>query len=565
MRSVPRCAGALLVVLLFALPQPSSGQPMRGRMRVLVPTFAVEDGAASRVGQRLAETVRRHIDDMSTHVSVDPREVRDALRKADRREEDMDCVRWRQLGYVIKADLVLCGSVTAAGQVAATFASPTGDATFAVPPFALESEEAAARQVVTAFGQFIDQIAKAYYCAEAIGNESWKQALTQCTAAVESNPTMVGAQYHLASALIRLDRVEEALAAYERVIALDPMHQDALLGAGVAASRLGQTELSKRRLDEYLTLNPGDEQVRISVASRLATEGDPLAALQLTEAALQRPDAGAMTYRYAGHFAIAAALRVQERQPAGADQDQAMRRLLETALAHYAAAAERGAAPDETTARSTMQALVRLGRAAEAVTVGEQAIERFPADVSVWSLYADALREMKRPRDALAALDRVAELAPDQPRIGARRALLLIELGRPRDAVAAARQSIDRGEIDAASIESIAQTFVGFVTRMNPLQHEQAVSYLDAARQLGKSERTIGMINHVHGYVLYRRGEQLAKPATRASAAEALPVFQMALNLLQSATGYTDQVENRRAMIKAVQQYIEIQQALMRR
>jgi hypothetical protein len=145
--------------------------------------------------------------------------------------------------------------------------------------------------------------------------------------------------------------------------------------------------------------------------------------------------------------------------------------------------------------------------------------------------------------------------------------MLLIELGRPQDAVAAARQSVERNEIDAAAIESIAQTFVVAATRRSatPGQRAVAITYLESARQLGRSERTIGMINHVHGYLLMQQGEEVAGPGTAASAAASLPVFRMALQLLQSADGYPDQAANRAQAIERTQRFIEIQELLIRR
>lgn len=559
---------SVAALLLIVLPPVAEAQEaIGGRMRVLVPSLEGVDRSTERFGQRLADRLRREIDGMTTHVSVEPRQVRDALRQLGVREEDVDCLGWRQLAPRINAGLVLCGRVGTGNEVTASFISADEGATFDVPAFVAQNEAEAATRVVAAFGEFIAQIEAAYVCAESIQMEAWSEAEQRCRRAVGLNPRLVSAQYHLASALIRLDRVEEALDGYERVVELEPVHVEALLGAGVAASRLGRQELSMEYLDRYLELNPDDEQVLLSVATRLANGGDAQGALRLVESALERGDAAASTYRYAGHFAMAAGLRLQESGPAADVPREDVFRLLQSALDHYAEAERRGAEPDATVLRSSMVALSRLGRTDEAIAMGERATQEAPDSVANWSTYADVLRDGGRHADALAALDRVAALDPDFPRVGARRAMLLIELGRPQDAAAAARQSIDREEIDASAIESIAQTFVVAATRrpQTPDGRREAIANLEAARLIGRSERTIGMINHVHGFLLMQEGETIAQPNTRQSAEASLSVFRMALNLLQSADGYPDQAENRRQAIERTQRFIEIQEIILRR
>jgi tetratricopeptide (TPR) repeat protein len=75
--------------------------------------------------------------------------------------------------------------------------------------------------------------------------------------------------------------------------------------------------------------------------------------------------------------------------------------------------------------------LLISGRAAEALTQAETAIELSPDYARGHLLRGEALLVLGRPAEALAALDRAAELQPeDRPRIGIFRARALSALGR---------------------------------------------------------------------------------------------------------------------------------------
>src|SRR5690606_699044 len=107
-----------------------------------------------------------------------------------------------------------------------------------------------------------------------------------CESALEVVPNSTAALYGKATALLRLERPEEALTTYEQLLAVDANHQDALLGAGLAASQLEQSDEAFGFYSRYLELNPGNVAVRMTVASRIANTGDVVSAYRVLEPAI---------------------------------------------------------------------------------------------------------------------------------------------------------------------------------------------------------------------------------------------------------------------------------------
>src|SRR5690606_36760069 len=258
-----------------------------GRYRVLVPALAPEAGAKDNFGKDVANKVRDALDDFSTHAPVDNKVLRDALKRFGLKEDDLrDCIKARQLAVQINAELVMCGSYQVANgtmQVASKFVVPTTGEEFEVAAFSATKADEAATQVASAFQAYLDQLKLAVFCHDELQRQAWAEAVDRCGAVVAANPASPSAQYNVASALMNLDRNEEALAAFEKAIEINPVYQDAVLAAGVVAAKLGQSQKSEDYLHEYLALNRGGQQVRLKIAADVAQAGDPRGALALIE------------------------------------------------------------------------------------------------------------------------------------------------------------------------------------------------------------------------------------------------------------------------------------------
>jgi tetratricopeptide (TPR) repeat protein len=559
----------LAVVALLALLSPIAAvrpaAAQQSRMRVLVPSFQVTN-PRSRAGAQLADHVRRQINAMATHAPADGRAIRDALRKFDLREEQMTCTQWMQLASQIEASLVLCGTLDeATGRVAARFVNLAGDA-FEVPEFTMQSPEQAAQQVVQAFGTYTRQLALVTFCYEHVQSQSWTQALDACDQALQLNPNSVSAHYQRGSTLTHLDRTEEALDAFRTVLRLDPLNQDAMLHAGILAAKLERQDESQDYFRRYLELNPGNVQVRLTIATDLANAGDPAGALRLVEDAMNDPEASGTLWEYAGHFAMNAGIKVSEASAPGATSEEA-NRFFRAAIRHYGEAMQRrGDSVDVAVYGRLMMAHHRTGDLQRALEYGRQATTRTADDAQTWLVYADVLSSANRLNDALQAFDRAAAINPNLPNIAARKTMMLLEAGRLSDAVAAARSGVQRGDIQGDVVENLSQrmTQMGF-QQAQAGRFEQALPYYAAAREIGRTSRSLGMANFFHGYTLIRQGEPIIKQGNNAAAGRrAKPLFEEAKRLLENAGGYSEQAANRAQLLQQVQQFIDVADALIK-
>lgn len=552
--------------LLFADAVPAAAQ-VQSRMRVLVPAFVNAQGKEADDGDKLAEEIADQINQMPTHAPADEKEIKNALKKYSLKESEMDCIKWVQLAAQTQvAALVLCGTLDDQSHaVTASFRPVGGGDAFEVQQFSMQTPEQAAQQVVQAFETYTRQLALVVYCNDYINSQSWQQALDNCNQAVELNPKSVSAHYARGSALMNLDRNEEAFDAYRKVLELEPIHQDAMLAAGILASKLGRHDVAQQYFTEYLALNPGDDNVRLTIAHRLANEGDPAGALRLVEDVANAPDASASLREYAGHFAMNAALGIQQDSgPANGNTDEAAA-YFEKAITHYRAAVEmKGDSADATVLRNLMLAYKNVGNQEQALAIGQRATTNSD-DAQAWLVYSDVLREAGRTEEAIAAMDRAGQLDPNLSGIAYRKAVMLLEQGELQQALAAAKAGIAANQVPADQAENLAQQMAlrGFQTTQAG-RPEASMPFFAAAREIGKSERTVAMINFFNGYALIKQADPMLRTATTAAPArQAKPLLERAKVLLESAGAYTEQASLRATLLQQAQQFLDVANALI--
>jgi tetratricopeptide (TPR) repeat protein len=539
-----------------------------GRYRVLVPALAPEAGAKDKFGKDVADKVQDALDEFATHAPVESKVLKDALKKFGLKDDDLrDCIKARQLAVQIRAELVMCGSYTESGdtrQVTSAFYVPTTGEQFEVQPFSVTRPEEAAQQITVAFQTYLEQLRVAVYCHEALQTQSWDEAIVKCGEVVAMNEASASNQYNLASALMNAGRDEEALAAYEKAIALNPMHGDALLGAGVVAARVGQNEKSQDHLRQYLDLNPGNLQVRLKIAADVAQAGDPRGALALIEEGVDPDSMDATSVVYAGHFALASARELMENSGASGDPANATS-LLEKALDYYNRAYTMQGDSAQAAMLSNMLVAYRLlDRNDEAVELGARAVRTQPDDAALWSAYADVLAAAGRRDEAVQALARVSEIDPSYT-VNARLGSWQLEAGNLSAAQASFRKAIANNEVEGG--DQIARMIFGqgYNGRAKARQYDAAIAYYNVAREFASEAATKGMINFFHGHALFQKALDVQKPSTAASARASLPLFREARRYLEQAGAYTDQAATRTQLLGNIDQYIEIQNALIKR
>ena len=362
-----------LVTALPVVAQEPAPAASSSRFRVLVPTLEARGGAKSDFGKKVAEQVAKQINTLPTHIPVENKEVKDALRKYKIDEKDLDCIKARQLAVQINAELVMCGTVepgASGNQVSAQFISARTGETFEVAPFPATEPAQAAQHIYQSFENYVKQISLAAFCRDYLASQQYAQALENCNQALAINANSQTALNMKGMALYRLAmtadqsavqdsaRLREAYAVYKRVLELNPVEQDALKQAGIIAARVGEAEASRTYFRQYLELNPGDAAVRLAIAGEASKSGDPEGALRIVEEGLTADSANTDLATYAGHFAVTAATKTEA--------DSARKRLFETAVNYYSRVrAARGAQTDVNVLQNLIPALIQLDRRRE--------------------------------------------------------------------------------------------------------------------------------------------------------------------------------------------------------
>ena len=570
-------AGPLLALAAaFALTPSAHAQ---GRFKVLVPNMEPQAGADDNFGEDVADKLRDLIDDMDTHVSVETREVRDALRKYGLDEDEMGCIQWRQLAVQMNVEIIFCGQYAEAGgsrTVDASFQGARSGDPFAIPQFSSSNDGQAASQIHTAFQNYVQQLRTASICVEYVGSQQWERAIETCDAALAINPTMVSALYSRGRAKLgmaegmegtngageREGLLREALTDFDAVTEQNQVHEGALQSAGYAATLLGETETALNYYRRMLELDPLNVDIRVRVALDLMNNGDPAAALALAREGLDYTPDDTTLKLYIGHFSVAQAQAIEAEETP--DTASAMELYREAAEAYEPVYAANPDSADVVLLKNMMIALPKVGQGARAAEIGETALTLYPEDATVIRQVATLQKEEGNLDRALETLARAQEVDPEGANYDGIAAQWLIQADR----VADARQFLSRA-IESGSIAGDDAARLLFASSINGPYRDrnwnEAVTLLEESLRLAESAQFRAQIRFFAGYSLLQWGIAIQDGETTATAQRALPLFQRAREHLAQAGGYQEQAANLPNLRNAVDQYIDIQEAVIRR
>jgi tetratricopeptide (TPR) repeat protein len=565
---------ALVTVALAAIsiqPQTLKAQEASARFRVLVPDVPPQNDASKKFGERLADELRDLINDMATHQPVEEKEIKDALKRFDMKMEDLNCIRTRQLGQQIQAELVFCGTYTREGEgwrVEGSFVGANGEA-LEVEPVTVEDrgQLAAAQHFFSSLELLVEQVRYAQFCGDYASSQQWETALENCERAIELNPNTVESRYTRAMVLRQeeVNRLEEALEEFRRVLELDPLHEDAMQNAGYVSALMGNDEEARAYYSSYLELNPANAGVRMGVAYQLAQAGDPLGAMQLIEVGLELEPENVDLLEQHGGFAFAAGAELaagQEMIPVEAAE------LYQKALQSFSSVYDlQGDEMDVAQLRSIINAHLNLQQFTEAVAFGERILETHGEEAQVWSVYADALQRADRVDEAIESLERVRELDPEYPNVSMRQGNWLLNSGRVDDAMPVFREAIQRGEQSPDAVVNLLFSN-GYNDGVRAENWDYGIRVIRLTQEFDASPEIAQRSLFWLGYSLYRRASVQQEPQTLETASATLPQFQQALGYLREAASYA-QANNlegdRQNLLNATNTYIEIQEAIIRR
>ena len=571
------CMAALFAVMpAWAGAQDGTPQQL-ARFRVLIPDVEPLEDADRGFGREVAKALRELIGSMATHQVIERDDIRDSLDDVDLRIEDLDCNLTRQLAVRMDAQVALCAAYLEPSRdrftVEAVFYDVGSGEAFAVAPTAggKREDETVAGHIFQQFDRYTAHLRAVANCEAFAASRLWERALENCDRALGLNAAAVGARYRRARILTELDRSAEAIAELERVLELDPAHEQGLQLAGYVSGSLGRRADALRHYSRYLEFSPGNASVRMRVAYDLADAGDPQGALQLIREGLDRaPENLDLWVQLGGYsFSIAEAINREYRTrsgDAGGVAPDAVASFRDAIDAYERVRAGRGA---ETAARhliSIAVAYLRLGELSSAVLAASDALEIYPEEARLWSIYADALRGSDRLELGLDALSRVREIDPEYRDIELRRGSWLFEAQRPREAVDVLKDLASRrpDQADRAASIIIAEAYDRGVRRED---FDFAVTWFASAKEVdGLSQDILHQLNFWHGYSVFRAAIFEQTPRTIDTARATLAKFRQALELLSDVGEFPGSVNvDIQEQREAVETYIGIQEAIIRR
>lgn len=550
-------------------PQTVSGQVASARFRVLVPEIQGLNDADRRFGERLADQLRDLINQMDRHAPIGEKELKDALKQYDLDMGDLNCIRARQLAPLINAQVIFCGNYSPEGmsyRVETKFIDSAGEE-FPVEAITVpeRGQREAAEHIYQALQLQSDQASFGQFCGDYASSHQWEDALTNCGRAIELNPLAVNSRYTRAMVYRELERYEEALAEFRQVLELDALHEDAMQNAGYISALMGQAEEARGYYQRFLELDPTNAAIRMNVAWDLAQAGDPLGAMLFIETGLQvDPENGDLLKQHGGFAFAAGAEAKQGHEELPPEAAELYRKALDSYGKVYGIL---GADMDVALLKNMVAAHISLGELQEGVDLGARVLETHGGEASIWSIYADALQRSGQVDEAIAALDRVKELDDEWPNVFVRQGNWLIQADRVREAIPALREAAERGEQSADAVADMV-FLNAYQKGVRLLDWAHAIRTIRLAKEFDTSSLTGQKLNFWLGYSLYQAALVQQEPMTLETARATLPLFQEALQLIQSCGGYAQRENlesNRQELLTATNTFIEIQETIIKR
>jgi tetratricopeptide (TPR) repeat protein len=510
----------------------------------------------TKFGEKTADLIRKGIEPMATHTPVPQKEVQAALKKLNVMPENFDCTTARQLALrpEMKAQIVMCGEYSenpgGGYKVSASFFTSEEAISFDVLPFDATTEAQAANTIVSQFQNYARQLTLASVCATNVNSEQWQAALDKCTEALAINPRSTTSLYFRATALLKLNRPEEALAEYQKLLEINPISTDAMRSAGSVAAQLGKTDLAMKYFRDYLQLNPGDEQVSLTIANDLNKGGDPVGAAKFLEEQLKGDTTNyAMQGVIANYWLIAATTNgkndATDAEKAEAKTQYANSLRYYERILNNLAAAKVSPKDQDDLYRYMLQAYQHSDQMDKAVALLPAAMALDSVTAPTFFVAASILSASGKQAEAIAALDKAVLKDPTQ-KVSYQKAALALATGDLDDIVKFGKAAITEGatndQMDALAMQLVAE---------GQQKHtgSDRSAWFDAGRALAKGDKPGAMANFYEGLNLYTQAAGMIpkqpKVISKSDARTALSLLNRARPLLSNSSAFTEAASQR--------------------
>ncbi len=220
-----------------------------------------------------------------------------------------------------------------------------------------------------------------------------EEAIRHYQTALKTNPRYLEARTNLGAALAQKGKLEEAIPEYRKALEVDARYPDAHAALGVALFRQGKLDEAITQLESAVEISPDFAEAHTNLGVALIQKGRPEEAIAHFGKALQADPQNAEA-----HTNLGVALLHKGR--------------LDEAIPHF----EKALAANPTSVEPNANlgaALAERGRLDEAILRLQEAVKLAPDSAELQTNLADALSEKGRLEEAIPHLEKAVTLSPD--------------------------------------------------------------------------------------------------------------------------------------------------------
>jgi TonB family protein len=249
-------------------------------------------GIDRKFGEKVAEEVRKRLDDLDATKPLKKDEVNDALKRFGLDNQILAPIQWTAIAANLHANLVMVGNADATDsgvQVKAMFIQAESGEELPIPDFTVlddggSSAKEASGRIIEAFDAQVAYLKSLHFCQEYLAAIQFDDALRNCNEALEMKPSATQALYYHGRTLMGLERFEEAVPDLEKVLEADPAKEEAIQSLAYSYVQLGSADRATVLYRQYLELHPEE---RLPIAHTLYEAGNVDAALEIVRDGLE--------------------------------------------------------------------------------------------------------------------------------------------------------------------------------------------------------------------------------------------------------------------------------------
>jgi tetratricopeptide (TPR) repeat protein len=547
--------------------QPAPTLAQGSEIQVLVAPLVVSGGVNRRFGERVADEVRKALEEFGGLLPIEEGDVNDVLKQFGLKQEEMTPIEWRQLASRMNAQMVMIGTAQPSGggvAVDVAFLDPSTGDELPVNPFTVADDgkhKEAAEQITADLEEGVEYQRSIAFCSEYLSSKQLEDAMRNCDRALSINPSSTRGQYLRSRIYMEMERWNDAVSDLETVVTENPSNTDALQSLAYTHAQLGNKTRSLELYQDYLNFNPDDAAVRLNIAFELATAGAYGEAMAILQEGVERDAENPGLWEYLGSVALAYGT---EGNGNGGENEVTHPEAVRVAVDAFARVLSlRGESTDPSILSNAIVANMLLGDHQAALDFAEQAIDMIenpPATdptveagtdpegpqmsreellASIHSRRADVYSRMERFDDASAAITEAMRFDPELTNGHMRRALFKLQGGDSDGAIADFRTAVDRG----ADSDQIANNLFsqGYNDHFQAGQFSRALALFRTALEFAQAPDVSHQIHFFTAYTYYQQGTALdnGNPnETCNPARSALNVFRNVLPHLNQSGSY---------------------------